>query len=637
MLGILIYLISGIIISQTIRQEYYISRFLSILLICLISFILSFIFPFKVVFYLTFATFLGYGFWSMHKNGINFDYISEGVFTTSFLFFLFLRSLSPSAFGAEKLMDVAFLNSVLTAERFPPPDPFFAGGDLSFYYYFGYVVGSAITLMSLSTLEVGYNIAIASVPAFFIMLGQGVLRELLKDSKHSNTGIVLGTAFITISSNPYSAYEFFSDIFQLRTPGYLYYWNASRVISDLKYDNAITEFPYFSFIHADFHAHVVALPIKLLAIALLYRYFKKGESTRYLAVISFILFAVNSWDIVFMLAIVLVSIYRFYSRRDVNELKRGFLIVISALIPSMILYTFMSSSAGLHFTSERTDVFEFLLHFGFIFLFVYLYLLDEVLNYRISVPAMILGGVAYFVAPVLLLTTPLLILSIKKYTKGDFYSTLMITSAILISACEFISIESRMNTIFKFYLIAWVLLSLPSAKFIAGSFKGRMKYLITTILVLSLIYPVVATPIRHYEAKFTLDSSIFIKERSKGDYDAIKFLKDKRSVIAESSEGCYTYGGRISAFTTNQALITWPCHEVLWRSNSEEIVDRMSALRVIYKSSDCKLKKEIAEKYKIKYIVFGDEERLKYSVKKFKCFRLIFKSGSTEVYDTGIE
>src|SRR5204863_4528524 len=43
--------------------------------------------------------------------------------------------------------------------------------------------------------------------------------------------------------------------------GFDYFWGASRAV-----DGAITEFPYFTQVWGDLHAHVVALPITLLAI-----------------------------------------------------------------------------------------------------------------------------------------------------------------------------------------------------------------------------------------------------------------------------------------------------------------------------------------------------------------------------------
>ncbi|MFC1995984.1 DUF2298 domain-containing protein [Chloroflexota bacterium] len=45
-----------------------------------------------------------------------------------------------------------------------------------------------------------------------------------------------------------------------------FYWNPSRVIG-AEHGGPITEFPYFTFLYGDLHAHLIALPIALLAIA----------------------------------------------------------------------------------------------------------------------------------------------------------------------------------------------------------------------------------------------------------------------------------------------------------------------------------------------------------------------------------
>ena len=48
----------------------------------------------------------------------------------------------------------------------------------------------------------------------------------------------------------------------LEFPNDWWFWNASRVIPD-----TINEFPFFTFTYADLHAHMIALPLTLLALA----------------------------------------------------------------------------------------------------------------------------------------------------------------------------------------------------------------------------------------------------------------------------------------------------------------------------------------------------------------------------------
>ncbi|GBL17813.1 hypothetical protein EMGBS1_06330, partial [Chloroflexota bacterium] len=47
-----------------------------------------------------------------------------------------------------------------------------------------------------------------------------------------------------------------------------WYWNATRVIPHPESEvGPITEFPLFTFLYADLHAHMMALPLTLLALA----------------------------------------------------------------------------------------------------------------------------------------------------------------------------------------------------------------------------------------------------------------------------------------------------------------------------------------------------------------------------------
>src|SRR5512144_1347051 len=46
------------------------------------------------------------------------------------------------------------------------------------------------------------------------------------------------------------------------------YWNPSRVVPPITIGgNEITEFPLFTFIYSDMHAHMIAIPLALLALS----------------------------------------------------------------------------------------------------------------------------------------------------------------------------------------------------------------------------------------------------------------------------------------------------------------------------------------------------------------------------------
>ncbi len=47
-----------------------------------------------------------------------------------------------------------------------------------------------------------------------------------------------------------------------------WYWSASRAIPAGPYESVITEFPFFTFLYADLHAHLIAMPLSLVSMAL---------------------------------------------------------------------------------------------------------------------------------------------------------------------------------------------------------------------------------------------------------------------------------------------------------------------------------------------------------------------------------
>ena len=46
-----------------------------------------------------------------------------------------------------------------------------------------------------------------------------------------------------------------------------WYWNASRAIPAGPYESVITEFPFFTFLYADLHAHLIAMPLTFISLS----------------------------------------------------------------------------------------------------------------------------------------------------------------------------------------------------------------------------------------------------------------------------------------------------------------------------------------------------------------------------------
>jgi len=526
------------------------------------------------------------------KDTVEFDINSELVFVFAFTFFLFFRFLNPDMFGSEQLMDAAFIKSILKAENFPPVDPFFAGGFIDFYYYFGHVLAAGITLMSSQNLEVGFNIAIATISAFSVMIAYGFLHEVLKDNKKA----FAGTLFILFSGNLYSIYDFFRYILSFQLPVKDYYWDSSRVI-----EGTINEFPYFSFIHADYHAHFVAIPIKLIYIALLYKLFK-GERIAGLMLIplTFIIFATNSWD--FPLVILLLI---FVILVKLRKEKIQYTDILIILIPIIAVAAFSSTmnlqAARFIIATERTDLIQFLSFFSIQLLFAYFYFANEMRD-RYSLFSILSGLAAFYFIPIAAIILPLMLISFRRAVRGDFFSILIFSSSVIVILPEIIIIGTKLNTVFKFYLTAWIYITTAGSIVLARAIeKPRSVFNAVSILLftLTLIYPTVGTVVRHDKAEMTLDGLNFIKEMSEGDYKAIEWLKDKEGVILEVAIKDWGYGGRFAAFTGNPTVIAWPLHELQWRGTPEEIGKRMAVVRAIYTTENCTLISELLKKYNV--------------------------------------
>ena len=255
--------------------------------------------------------------------------ICELVFIVAFLAFVVLRMANPDLWhqwqGGEKPMDTAYLNAVLKSSFMPPYDPWYAGGYLNYYYWGQFIVASFIHATGIDT-AVAVNLA---VPMFFALTVGGAFsvvynlaeaarvrlprrsaRSAIDDDEvedghsHDNFGkdpnafawspVVAGVAaafFVTVIGNLDGAIqsidillrlfatvmgklydvirgsESLLQVFPLNEPlGEFNFWRSSRMMPPDPPGHEITEFPFFTFLFADLHAHLMAMPFTLLVI-----------------------------------------------------------------------------------------------------------------------------------------------------------------------------------------------------------------------------------------------------------------------------------------------------------------------------------------------------------------------------------
>jgi YYY domain-containing protein len=239
--------------------------------------------------------------------------VNEGLFLGFFVLFWLIRWGNPDLWhpwmGGEKPMDFAYLNAVIKSTEFPPYDPWFAGGYLNYYYFGQVMVGTLIKLIGIVP-AVAYNLVI---PTWFAMTAMGafsVTYNLVAKGSDGPTGLrrlakpllfgLVGALFVAVLGNLaelhlvlLKASEGVLQSFQSTIPGLVgavraivgagevlfggkalpisineWYWNASRAIPAPPAESVITEFPFFTFLYADLHAHLIALPLTFLSLAL---------------------------------------------------------------------------------------------------------------------------------------------------------------------------------------------------------------------------------------------------------------------------------------------------------------------------------------------------------------------------------
>ncbi len=377
--------------------------------------------------------------------------IGEILFALAFLAFVGIRLLNPDLWqpwtGGEKMMEFAFLNAILKSPYFPPYDPYFAGGYINYYYYGQFLVSILVKLTGIQP-SVAFNLAVPTLfaltvgGAFCVVYNlapdcksggsRGDKEDEIRDSRFANSRPIywglFGALFVAVLGNlggmvqmvkkigDLGGSSFHSTIPGLEglvrlVPGFIKvlsgqplpgfnYWDPTRVIPF-----TINEFPYFSFLFADLHPHMIGIPFTILFLALAFNVVAGGKGAdadgrrqwvvtleKFLgwAVIPLCLGAlavINTWDFPTYLGIIgCAFLLRQWKGGRINLLwVVGFAILVGGL--SLVLYWpffrhYKALHVGVGLVKGRTDFRAFITIWGF-FLFVLItFLLTELLRQR---------------------------------------------------------------------------------------------------------------------------------------------------------------------------------------------------------------------------------------------------------------
>ncbi|GIW19215.1 MAG: hypothetical protein KatS3mg064_2372 [Tepidiforma sp.] len=225
---------------------------------------------------------------------------AEAVFLLAFAAFLLLRMANPDLWhhpqGGEKPMEVAYFTAVVRSTILPPYDPWFAGGSLNYYYMGWFYLAVPVRAFGILP-EYAFNLGVptfaatAAAAAFAIISGLvGAAAPSIAAVRRRAAEPLLAGAFaaflLVAIGNLDAAHQWVERLqalnqwsFASGTPvlggavgfaGGLWrwlfggaqlppfdWWRSSRVHFG-SFD--ITEFPYWSFLFADLHPHLMGIP-----------------------------------------------------------------------------------------------------------------------------------------------------------------------------------------------------------------------------------------------------------------------------------------------------------------------------------------------------------------------------------------
>lgn len=198
----------------------------------------------------------------------------------------------------------------------------------------------------------------------------------------------------------------------------------------------------------------------------------------------------------------------------------------------------------------------------------------------------------------------------------------------------------RINTVFKLYYQAWVLLALVggyalyyvSARFDRARLPGRVgvaAWGLALVVAFGAVayYPAAAlhTRAQDHRAGLTLDGQAYFARSAPPEHEAVQWIRrhvPRDAVVVESAvvpctgnpAGCsdFTEAGRIASSTGRPTILGWKGHERQWGRPSILLEVRQEDVREIYQTLDPLRARALLAKYDAQYVVVGFRERRAY-------------------------
>ncbi|MCI9546730.1 MAG: hypothetical protein HFH60_08615 [Lachnospiraceae bacterium] len=563
----------------------------------------------------------------------------EVILYLAFLLWTYVAGFHPQAHGVEKFMDYGFMEAMMRSVELPATDMWYSQEPMN-YYYGGQYYAVFLTKLTGTRVSSTYHLMRTLVAGMAFALPFSIVRQVTEDYYRKArkflpvwAGLLAGVA-VSLSGNMH--YIIYGKILPWLGKAKEDYWfpSSTRYIGHdpENMDRTIHEFPSYSFILGDLHAHVVNVFFVLTVVGLLYAWMKRRQYDRNRAFLQWPLLMcgvflgifqwTNTWDFA-IYYVVACGVCFFGNLARFRDWKKGLSFSVAQWVQMLLLGIVMalpftlqfdsSMAQGVRLTSNHSALYQYCILWGFPVILVGIYLLKLFLERGKCPPLQWLGKTRrqdVFIAVLCLCALGLIVLPELVYVRDIYEET-----------------SARSNTMFKLTYQAFILFGISLGFILIRFWADKAHKWVRAVGVVGIVGVLLTagytvTAVKQWNGRVWdrqdyqgLNATAYLEDQYPQDAPAIRWLQENVKgdpVVLEANGDSYSDYCRVSAMTGLPTILGWYTHEWLWRENTDDLNEKSAQIERIYTSADQEEVQGLLEEYQVEYIFVGQMEREKY-------------------------